>query len=156
LRQLQVCMFHLVSRWFNTEDQKNFQNELETLPPMITNWLRTYSFAPLEREWKPNKSELWLHLSLISGRRKRLRVFLRRLLPLALPLFTDEAKPAISSASRISAVIRQLPMLFRRLLRHTRTFLPTLLDGVRWSLSQRSAIGCERDAMDRAISDPLR
>ena len=156
LRQLQVCMFHLLIRWFNTKGWNNFHNELQALPPMIRNWLRTYSFAPIEREWKANKSELWLHLSLICEWRKQLSVFLRRLLPLALPLFTDQARPATSKASRIAAVIRQLPMLFSRLLRHTRTFLPTLLGGVRWTVTQRSAIRCERNAMDRAISDSLR
>lgn len=131
LRQLELCVFHLVTEWFGCQCRRELRDDADTLPVRLSSWLRNYSFAPLSREWKPNKSELWLHLALINETRYKLLVFFRRLFPVSLPLYADRGKPA-SRMTTLLALMRQSPRLTRRFIYHAGTFFPTLLDGLRW------------------------
>lgn len=132
LRQLQTCIFRLVTKWFGCNWPKILDTEFQMLPEAATSWLSTRSFAPLWREWKPNKSEVWLHLALVKKRRSRLVILVRRLIPTSLPLFVDDATAAPRWPFLVLAGVRQSPRLFGRLMRHVRTFFPTLFEGLRW------------------------
>jgi hypothetical protein len=132
LRQLQVCIFCLVTDWFGCNWPKHLNVEVQMLPEAAISWLSTRSLAPLRREWKPNKSELWLHLALVKKRWRRFAILVRRLIPLSLPLFIDDAAAPPSWQLRVLATVRQSPRLFARLVRHVTTFFPTLFEGLRW------------------------
>jgi hypothetical protein len=132
LRQLEMCIFCLVTEWFGCYWPKNLNIDFQTLPDAAIWWLRSSSLAPLRREWKPNKSELLLHLALITKRGHRFAILIRRLIPLSLPLFIDDGTAPPSWQSRVLATVRQSPRLFGRLLRHVMTFFPTLFEGLRW------------------------
>ena len=115
-RQIETVVLSLVTSWFGCQWPKALDPELERLPPAVHLWLNHFSASPLKREWRPNKDEIWLHLALASPLLARLRVLLRRLIPL---------QGRIVNTSRVAY--------------HTWTLLPTLLQGVRW-LTLRSAM----------------
>lgn len=131
LRQLEASVFYLVTSWFKCGSGQEFDTDFEQLPVMVRSWLKTFSAAPLVREWRPNKSEVWLHLAFIRKRRDKVRILFRRLLPTAIPLFADRADPKRSPTAKLRQVIRQFRIITNRLVRHLVTFVPTLFDGLR-------------------------
>lgn len=132
LRQLETCIFCLVTDWFECRLRQELETDFQRLPGTLKSWLKEFSLAPLAREWKPNKSEIWLHLAFIEKRKDKFRVLGRRLIPIALPMFADRAISRPSAISTLLTFCRQLPLLAGRLLVHLATFFPTLFEGVRW------------------------
>jgi hypothetical protein len=135
LRQIEAGVFYLVSRWFDCESTIAFQTDRRQLPEMVQSWLEGCYTDPIKREWKPNKSETWLHLGLIESPRGKAQVLFRRLFPTSLPTFFDRPSPSASIASRVLNSYKQIPLLANRIVRHAVTLIPTLLDGVKllWS-----------------------
>lgn len=133
LRQLEICVFYLVTCWFGCRSWPQMETDFEQLPGNSKLWLTRYGFAPLIREWAPNKSEIWLHLALIGNNTgDKLRVLARRLIPIALPAFSDTAVPERHVTAKLLRAFRQLRLITARLVRHLITFVPTLFDGLRW------------------------
>jgi Uncharacterised nucleotidyltransferase len=75
LRSLAFVSLRLAREWFRSP----LPGALEPLATSLEAWIRRYAFSPLRDS--PNKDELWLHLALVSGRRARRAILIRRLLP---------------------------------------------------------------------------
>ncbi len=58
------------------------QHVIQQLPPRTLRWFDTFAFSPLNAWERPNKDELFLHLSLVSGFRDRASIIRRRLVPI--------------------------------------------------------------------------
>ena len=81
LRRLESIIFRLAGVWFGCR----VPADVEALPNPVSEWLSRYAWAPLETVVRPNKHELWLHLSLIDSAAKKREILRRRLVPLRLP-----------------------------------------------------------------------
>ena len=77
------------------------------------------------QRFRPNKDELWLHLSLLDSNLDALRVARRRLIPSNLP----PPARATSTASRHAVYAAWLAV---RLRHHTISLGTTLTSGARW------------------------
>lgn len=132
LRQLETSVFYLVTSWFGCHPRKELKTDIQKLSAEVGSWLKTFSLAPITREWAPNKSETWLHLALIHKRKDKARVLFRRLLPTSMPCFADQASSQTSRLGKLLMHVRQLRLLATRLVRHLVTFFPTVFDGLRW------------------------
>lgn len=132
LRQLETSVFYLVASWFGCRARRELGTDIQKLPAGVGSWLKTFSLAPITREWAPNKSEIWLHLALIHKRKDKARVLFRRLLPTSMPCFADRASSHTSRLGKLLMHVRQLRLLAARLVRHLVTFFPTIFDGLRW------------------------
>jgi len=122
LRLLEFVAFDTVRRWFGCAVPQFIAERIACLPDPVRGWLCRSSRAPLERTFRPNKDELWLHLALIPSRRDRARVLLRRLVP------NQRPKPAVR---------------WERLWHHARTLAPAVTGGARylWNGGQRAHLG---------------
>ena len=138
LRQLETCVFYLVTNWFGCARREELARDFEGLPVMARSWLEEYSSALLQREWKPNKSEIWLHLAFINNPKYEALVLFRRLIPTSLPLFVDRVRSRSSWLSGLLTFRRKHQLLLGRLVRHIVTFFPTLFDGLRWFWMRKS------------------
>jgi hypothetical protein len=120
LRQLELLIFVLVEKWFGCKLPKMIQSEAETLAPDVTIWIKHYGFSPVEALFSSNKTELWLNLCLIPSLRNKMRVFLRRLLP-------------IHGSKTVSLNENGTPRsILSRASHHVRTLGPTLAEGLEW------------------------
>jgi hypothetical protein len=132
LRQLETSMFYLVTNWFECRSRKELGADVQKLPVKAKSWLTKFSWAPLAREWAPNKSEIWLHLAFICKRSEMISVLFRRLLPTSRPYFADRAAAEASPVAKLLTHVRQLRLILNRMARHLVTFFPTVFDGLRW------------------------
>jgi hypothetical protein len=85
LRRLQAVAFALAEAWFGCALAPAVREELAQLPAGTRAWFAEFSASPAVQAFRPNKDELWLHLSLLEGWRDKLSVTRRRLLPGNLP-----------------------------------------------------------------------
>jgi hypothetical protein len=131
LRQLECLVFQLVTTWFRCHQAKVVKTEIGNLPKPVVTWLERFSLSPLSNQFRANKDDLWLHLALLANHRDKIRVFFRRLVPLHLPGYADRVA-AKRPGTGLSRRLRQIPLLLSRLARHVWTFLPTMLEGIRW------------------------
>ncbi len=138
LRQLETSAFYLVTSWFGCRARKELGTDVERLPVGVKSWLKTFSLAPITREWASNKSETWLHLALIRKRKNKARVLFRRLLPTSVPCFADRATPHTSFVGKLLMHVRQLRFVATRLVHHLVTFFPAVFDGLRWFWVRKS------------------
>lgn len=127
LRQLETAIYCLVSEWFGCRWPPRLSSDVLDLNERLRFWLATFSLSPLIREWKPNKREIWLHLALMSHRQDKAKVLIRRLFPMSLPLTTE----VIKGRRSLRSLVRQLPFLSSRFIRHLVTLVPTVFDGLR-------------------------
>lgn len=112
LRLAEAVAFQIVAAWFRCRVPECVQWDVEELPSSVRLWLDRFTFSPLTDARRPNKDELWLHLALIPSLGGRLRVLLRRLIPLR------ASRGRMLSGSRLR--------------RHASTFAPTVIQGLRW------------------------
>ncbi len=108
LRQLESVVFALVASWFDCDWPAALDPELQSVRPAVASWLQRFSLSPLRREWEPNKDELWLHLALTPAFTSKVRILLKRLIPIGGSTFE-----------------------IARVKHHGATFLPTILQGLR-------------------------
>jgi hypothetical protein len=131
LRRLQTVMFRLAEIWFGAPRPA----VAEALPAPVEAWLEQYGWSPVEAAFRPNKHELYLHLSLLDSWGSRWRVLRRRLLPLALPrgghgaYLTTEQK---TLRRRLRVWRRDTAFRVSRAVHHARLVAPTL-----WGLWRR-------------------
>jgi hypothetical protein len=137
LRQLEVVSYDLVRRWFGCRWPRQFDAELRDLPKSVRSWLEHYSLSPLISQWSPNKREVWLHLALIDGWSYKVRVLARRLLPISLVRFGTQPTSESSFTESLRILLEKVRLFSSRLLRHLRTFLPTIYDGLRLMVLRR-------------------
>ncbi len=124
LRRLESVAFLLARSWFNCDI------EIEPLPGSVIRWFEKYKWSPLDPS---NKHELWLHTSLLDSMRDRTAVIRRRMIPTSGPGPIDAIHIANPSLPRrIAAAFRNAGYAGSRAVHHTRLFIPTLLEGLRW------------------------
>ncbi len=83
LRRLEAVVFRLAQEWFGGRAAPPVQEEFGLLPPGARRWFIDYALSPALRDFRANKDELWLHLSLLNSWADGLRVARRRLFPTA-------------------------------------------------------------------------
>ena len=135
LRILETISFRLAVEWFGCGLNAAVRETSELLPQGVERWLARYARAPLEASFRPNKDELWLHLSLLLKASDKLAVARRKLLPLSLPgpvgdLHLPEAQ--ITPGMRSRERLKYARFVASRALYHARVLLPALWSGARW------------------------
>ncbi|HZQ52974.1 MAG TPA: nucleotidyltransferase family protein [Bryobacteraceae bacterium] len=119
----QVIVFVLIRLWFECKLPRCVSNLAKELPGEVILWIERFGFSPVANLFTPNKDEVWLNLCLLKTRRDRVRVALRRFIPLnstTLPtnqVRTDASFPAF---------------ILRRALYHGRLLLPACWSAIRW------------------------
>ncbi|MBI3696656.1 MAG: nucleotidyltransferase family protein [Acidobacteria bacterium] len=129
LRRLEAVAFRLAEHYFGAPPVD------VTLPPEAEAWFRRYAWSPVEALYRPNKHELYLHLSLVTARRDRWAVVRRRLLPVGLPgpveaVHTPEQQ--MTAGLRLRKWAKYWGFVAGRILHHARVLFPTL-----WGLARR-------------------
>ena len=119
LRRLEAVALNLSATWFHATLPAAIQEELDHLPPRVKHWFARHAWAPVENLVRPNKHELWLHLSLIEDRPSQAAVFRRRVFPTKTLTAPEASSPGALSTLRHRAA---------RLLHHARTLPATLLE----------------------------
>ncbi len=125
LRRLQAVMFALAEAWFGCALAPAAREEIERLPAATRAWFTEFAASPAVRPFHPNKDELWLHLSLLTGWRDKLSVARRRLLPGNLP----PPSRATESQSRYTVYASWFAA---RLRHHAISLVTTAGSGWRW------------------------
>jgi hypothetical protein len=125
LRRLQTVSFLLAEAWFGCRLAPPVREEAERLPRATRIWFKEYGTSPAVQRFRPNKDELWLHLSLLDSRLDALRVARRRLIPSNLP-------PPSRATSTEGRYAVHAAWLAGRLRYHTISLGTTLTSGVRW------------------------
>jgi hypothetical protein len=85
LRRLQAVAYALAEAWFGCALAPEVREEIARLPAATRAWFDEFARSPAVQPFRPNKDELWLHLSLLDRWGDKLRVARRRLLPGNLP-----------------------------------------------------------------------
>ena len=135
---LEAIAFRLAAEWFGCATHPIVEGEMDSLPPKIQRWFDLFAHSPLALE-KPNKDELFLHLSLVDNPLDRCAIVMRRLLPLRAPKLVD---PSPADEKRpfwalVTARLRQSMFTARRAIHHLRTTLPLIRSLCRWKMSNR-------------------
>lgn len=125
LRRLQTVGFLLAEAWFGCRLAQAVREEAERLPAATRVWFEEFATSPAVQRFRPNKDELWLHLSLLDSKLDTLRVARRRLIPSNLP----PPARATSTASRRAVYAA---WFWARLRHHTISLGTTLTSGARW------------------------
>ena len=97
-RALQAVAFQFVNQWFGCLLSPAAERECLFLPESVQTWFRKYGFSPLINLVEPNKDVLWLHLALLPHTADRLKVAMRKLIPMRLPRPTEHHGPALTRA----------------------------------------------------------
>ena len=135
LRRLEAVAFLLARRWFACTLPPAAEREVAALPEPVHRWFERYGWSPIEGMFRPNKRELWLHLSLLETFEDRISVLRRRLLPFSLPGPVDAIyvpPDRMTLARRAKKHARYLAHAASRGIHHARLLAPTLWDGLRW------------------------
>lgn len=85
LRRLQTVAFLVAGAWFGCALAPAVLEESACLPKSTLAWFNELATSPATRPFRPNKDELWLHLTLLESWGDRFHVAGRRLLPRNLP-----------------------------------------------------------------------
>ncbi len=131
LRRLESIVFELARCWFDCA----LPPVLTPLPPRVRLWMDRYAGAPLEALFRPNKSELWLHLSLLESIEDQRAVVWRKILPSRLPgpvdgIYVPERE--LTRRLRLRRCWRYVLHALGRAFHHLRTFPPLLREGIDW------------------------
>jgi hypothetical protein len=125
LRRLQAVAFALAEAWFGCTLAPEVREETAGLPAATRAWFEEFARSPAVQPFRPNKDELWLHLSLLDRRRDKLRVARRRLLPANLP------PPSRATASQSRHAV-YAAWFAGRLRHHAFSLASTVTGGWRW------------------------
>jgi hypothetical protein len=135
LRQTEAMAFLLAKSWFACRMPDEAEAEIGTLPPAVHRWFEIYGWSPIESQFRPNKDELWLHLSLVTSKSDRWAVIRRRLIPVSLPGPVEEihlSDDQLTAPRRAKRALRNAGYAASRGFYHARVLIPTLIEGVRW------------------------
>ena len=137
LRRVEAICAGIAQAWFGCRLSEPMQDEMERLPAPVQRWLAEYAFSPLESLFRPNKDELWLHLSLLDSAGAKAAIVRRRLLPVSLPGPIDATHvPAqdVTIAIRLRSYWRYGIFLAGRTVHHAAALPGVVFGGVRWFL----------------------
>ena len=135
LRRLETVGFRFAQCWFGCE----MPEAAGPLPAAVESWFEQFAASPLARPFRPNKDELWLHLTLIDSRWDRWRVARRRLLPMQMPGPVSEVCVPRSQMTPRRRLLQQsrLAIFAAGRLRHHALALPRVVEsGARWWLGK--------------------
>jgi hypothetical protein len=141
LRRIEAIAFLLAKSWFACRVADEVEVEIGALPPAVHRWFEVYAWSPLESNFRPNKDELWLHMSLLDSASDRWSVLRRRLIPASMPgpvAAIHLAEDQLTIPRRVARSTRNTAYAASRAWYHSRTLLPTLIEGVRWWFRSRS------------------
>ena len=136
LRGVEAICFAIARCWFGCQIPALVEEEIAQLRDPVRAWLADYAHAPLANLFRPNKDELWLHLSLLDPGASRLRILRRRLMPLRLPGHMDALHLPDTDLGwllRLRRARRYVMFLGSRTWRHARVLAPTLWSGAMWA-----------------------
>ncbi len=128
----QAIVFGIVEHWFGCDFAPQASAAVTDLDPGIREWIRLHAFATI---LPPNKSELWLHLMLVTDFRDRTAILTRRLLPLKVPrpsVGTEVQPDQRSFALRLHMRWTQIARTVERAIHHTRAIPRTVIEGIGW------------------------
>ena len=125
LRRLQAVAFALAEAWFGCEVAPAAREEMAQLSGSTRAWFDEFAASPAVQPFRPNKDELWLHLSLLERWRDKAAVARRRLFPANLP----PPSRATESQSRRAVYAAWLAA---RLRHHAISLGTTVSSGSRW------------------------
>jgi predicted MFS family arabinose efflux permease len=140
LRRLEAISFQLAAHVFSCRLPDVVKMEIAELSVPVLRWMAQYGDSPISSGFRPNKDELWLHMSLLETGREKRHVFLRRVFPLRLPGPVDAVHlpdERITWRIHIRKRWRYLLFVLSRLARHTRVLFPVLVKGSAWFLANR-------------------
>ena len=130
--------FRLSHEWFGCRMHPGIAVVPGALAGWVDRWFRLFAFSPALAIARPNKDELWLHLSLVDDPAVRRRIILRRLLPLRrqrVMLDPHLPKQTQSAVLSIRRALFQATFLARRAGHHALTIGPLLRGALRWRMA---------------------
>jgi hypothetical protein len=135
---LESVAFRLAADWFNCGTHPIVDREVEALSPGVRQWFELFSRSPLAPR-RPNKDELFLHLSLLESKADRRSVVRRRLLPRTASRLFDPDPPVGKRSVRLTvdAAFRQALFVLTRATHHVRTTLTLGWSLCRWKTAKR-------------------
>jgi MFS family permease len=135
LRAIQAIGFRLATEWFGCRVPARVREEFDRAPEPVQRWFAWFGMAPVEAKIRPNKSELWLHLSLLKSAADRRSVMSRRLLPTRRhkAIYMAHVPDAeVTWKLRATRIGYQARFTMSRIAYHARSAPPTLIEGLRW------------------------
>jgi MFS family permease len=135
LRRLESVAFRLALEWFGGKAPEAVRDEWKMLPPATAVWFSEFARSPAHKTARPNKDELWLHLSLLSSNRDRWLVARRRLLPKRMPGPVDAVYVPHSTMTwrlRLRKRLRYGVYCAQRIRHHWITLPRTAVSGIRF------------------------
>jgi hypothetical protein len=135
LRRLEAVTFRLAQEWFGGHMPAPAKDEIARLPDATAGWFEEFATAPVRSEFRPNKDELWLHLSLLSSRRDALSVARRKFLPATVPPLNEHAyipESELTWRRRAVHLVRRIRYLNSRVRHHAMALPRAVLSGLRW------------------------
>ena len=125
LRRIEAVSFRLAAKWFACRVPKEVQREIASLPASVQDWFAACSDSPLSSLVRPNKSALWLHLSMLESAHDKLLVFCAGLFPVRVPPLHALRRWSLRAYARF------LKHSFSRVAFHLRSLPRTLWQGLR-------------------------
>lgn len=142
LRSLAAIAFYYARAWFGCRLHPMAAREIDSLPAACRSWLKYFSGSALELMFHPNKDSVWLHLSLLSNRVEKWKLFKRTFIPSRIgPIgyIPIQARNRRLVQPRGRHPWQQyIAYMITRAIGYGRTNLATLARGLRWRLSEDS------------------
>ena len=135
---VETVAFRFATEWFGCSTHPVVDEEMKRLPVRVARWFELFSHSPLDTE-RPNKDELFLHLSLLDNARDRRSVMVRRLLPRRPKKYVEPGPLDAERSLRavISGKLRDASFLGSRTAYHARTSANLMASLYRWKFSGR-------------------
>ena len=133
-RQAEAISFRLAREWFGGRVPPAVEQAIDGLDDSIHLWMERHASAPVEAMFRPNKDELWLHLSLLDSLRDQWAVARRRLVPLRPPGPVDVYVPEgeMTLRLRVRRKLKYAAYLAARAAHHIRALPPAARQGAFW------------------------
>jgi hypothetical protein len=142
-KQLSAIAFRLAVEWFGCVPHPTVNEAIAELPRPVALWFDLFAWSPVTGLIRPNKDELWLHISLVDSVASRLRIAIGRILPLRSAGVVLEAhvpSTQIGFRLRCRRLAYSAGFSLRRLFHHARAALPLIGAGVRFWFARMRAL----------------
>ncbi len=135
---LEAVAFRFATEWFGCKTHPIVDEQMNRLPARIARWFNLFSHSPLDLE-RPNKDELFLHLSLLDNPQDRRSVMVRRLLPPPPKKYTEPGPADAKRSLRalMKGKLRTASFFGARVAYHARTAVNLMASLYRWKFSDR-------------------
>ena len=135
MRRAEAVSFRLTWKWFGGRVPPAVTQAAEGLDDRVHLWMERHATAPVEALFRPNKAELWLHLSLLDSFRDQWLVAQRRLVPLRPPGPVDSVyvpESEMTLALRVRRKVKYAAHVAERIVHHIRALPPVARQGAFW------------------------